>query len=477
MALLNPGIFGATDTQKLSAVQNRLGGQPSILGGAAAAQAPPSCTEDPDCPTGQECVDGKCKAITPECSQNSDCQAGEECVAGKCKAKGVEPECNNTGTKPCPTGRCVAGKCVGISCNATNCPPPKTCVNDICVGVECDNGTPCPAGNICSNGHCVQIVPECSASKPCPSGKKCVNGKCVVNCTQDSNCPTGQKCVNGNCQTVTNPACTKDADCPADQKCVNGVCQPITTPSCGKGANGAATTACPCGDGFYRTNEADACPSGYRSMGVGENARCECDSYVPPATCTNNGDCPAGQSCINGRCETPGEFKWSAGTSALMKRLQERANWLLDNPGGMTAEERAAIQNRSFEAIKAQERPQLQATQDRLARMGLLGTGFQNAAEATVRRGTAANLASTQRDLAIQEQTTKVDNLIKTTGLAQEITNQGISSEQIVEALNAARRGEGRSDQSLLLQYLSLLFGNQNTAYGAYWQSLLAQMG
>ena len=46
---------------------------------------------------------------------------------------------------------------------------------------ECDANNPCPAGQECVNGVCVdeQPSPECDENNPCPEGQECVDGVCV----------------------------------------------------------------------------------------------------------------------------------------------------------------------------------------------------------------------------------------------------------------------------------------------------------
>jgi hypothetical protein len=58
------------------------------------------CRSSADCPAGQTCVGGQCRA--PTCAP--PCPAGQVCVAGQCQPAPCSP--------PCPGGQvCVAGQC------------------------------------------------------------------------------------------------------------------------------------------------------------------------------------------------------------------------------------------------------------------------------------------------------------------------------------------------------------------------------
>lgn len=259
--------------------------------------------------------------------------------------------------------------------------------------------------------------------------------------------------------------CTKNSDCGTGKKCISGKCvDEGAETGCGKGKvtsgaypNGRDWEGCPCSAAYFPTTPGQ-CQAGYSPVGVGADARCECDKY----------DAEVGTE----ETKQGGTFEFSPDVKALMARLMQRANWLLDNPGGMTAEERAMIQNRAAEGIKGAERGILTSTRGMLGRMGLLGSGVQLGEEGRVRRGTTQALAASQRDIAIEEAARKVQDLLGTTGLASTLSGGGMAADQMVEALNAARRGESRDWTSMLLNYLSNMMSGSNSAYNYYNQAI-----
>ena len=231
------------------------------------------------------------------------------------------------------------------------------------------------------------------------------------------------------------------------------------------------------------------CPPGF----VCESGRC---TPLIGGTCSGDADCPSGQRCKNGRCYVPSggggggndggggggsasgwggeQFGWSPEIQALLARILDRANSLLDQPLGLSDEERQAIYNRIFEKIKGTEAPTIQSMLNRTSRQGLLGSPYAERAVAGIQRGTGEQLAGAERDIEIQEAQDRYQQLLGTTGMAQSLLGTGMGAEQLVEAANAARRGEGTTALNLMLQYLSSMMGGQNNSY---WQAILAQLG
>ncbi|MCL2822624.1 MAG: hypothetical protein FWD57_01410 [Polyangiaceae bacterium] len=123
-------------------------------------------------------VHSESKECNP-CTEDSECPAGEECVSGECVP---EPECK-TGVD-CPSGVCEDGVCVPKKPDCTDddeCPPNQVCVGGVCQNVtrtpECETDDQCPEGKECVNGDCKDIPSECRADSECPFGK-CVDGEC-----------------------------------------------------------------------------------------------------------------------------------------------------------------------------------------------------------------------------------------------------------------------------------------------------------
>jgi len=63
------------------------------------------CGEDSDCPTGQQCAQGRCEAIENYCNDNGECGVDEECRANRCVPK-QEDETSDMDARPFPPGPC-----------------------------------------------------------------------------------------------------------------------------------------------------------------------------------------------------------------------------------------------------------------------------------------------------------------------------------------------------------------------------------
>ncbi|MCB9543773.1 MAG: chitobiase/beta-hexosaminidase C-terminal domain-containing protein [Myxococcales bacterium] len=138
-----------------------------------------------DCPVGDLCLDGVCRAPDALCgpqNPNGLCPAGRACLAGACVDRGAGCSLNN------PTGACGAGEvCRNGACAALDgsvlCDDDNACTADLydpvrnaCVNVAAD--APCSDGNGCTrdacvNGACVgELIAGCVAPpvvEPVPS--------------------------------------------------------------------------------------------------------------------------------------------------------------------------------------------------------------------------------------------------------------------------------------------------------------------
>lgn len=171
----------------------------------------------------------------------------------------------------------------------------------------------------------------------------------------------------------------------------------------------------------------------------------------------------------------PGEeFTWSPEMREAIQRMMERFEEMLDRPYGLSEEERQAIINYYTSGIKGGERGRLQSMEDRLARMGMAGGGLELAETGRIQRGTREQVAGVTQGLAIDEIDKVLMNYLQTTGMAQGLLGTLMGTEQVPEMLSAQRRGEGLSQQQMILQYLSTIFGGQSNAY---WQSIMNYMG
>jgi len=135
------------------------------------------------------------------------------------------------------------------------------------LGDGCLLDSDCEGALICVHRVCHDI---CGENRDCPDGQRCVRGGPAGNvcqqpemalCVRNSDCPEGQACaVDGECRDE----CREDVDCVTGHVCVSGTC----------------ATEDELVDGELPSN-------GTLSEG---------------APCTLNSQCPADQTCVEGKC-------------------------------------------------------------------------------------------------------------------------------------------------------------------------------
>jgi MYXO-CTERM domain-containing protein len=174
------------------------------------------------CKDGEVCLRGVC---VPGCGHGEfTCSGGSICVDGLC----VEELCVGV---PCDEGRiCKAGHCVG-PCDGVVCPGDQVCRVGRCVD-PC-GGVTCPASRVCQGGVCV----ESCGCFGCDPGSACDihSGKCVTPGCETQTCDGGTVCQAGG--SCVDPCST--AVCPGGGACVAGVCQdPVASTASDAGAAG-----------------------------------------------------------------------------------------------------------------------------------------------------------------------------------------------------------------------------------------------
>jgi len=127
--------------------------------------------------------------------------------------------------------------------------------------------------------------------------------------------------------------------------------------------------------------------------------------------------------------------------------------------------------------VKGMERPAIQTAMDRAARMGMLESPYASREVAGIERGTRELLGSTARDIELEETQRRFNEMMTSLGMVSNITGQRMTGEQLIEALNAARRGEGSQAMQQLLSYLGLLQGGQGNDYYAAILNKILQGG
>lgn len=170
-----------------------------------------------------------------------------------------------------------------------------------------------------------------------------------------------------------------------------------------------------------------------------------------------------------------GMFNWSPELQNYFKRMMDRLSYLLDYPRGLTDEERQSIVNYALTGIQRQERGEMQSMRDRIARMGLLGSGFELREGEKIQRGTEEMKAQVRQGLAIDEINRRFQELMGTTSAAQGLMGLLMQGEVTPEQLNAARRAEGQQSLAMMLQFMQSMYGAGQGYLPSYLQALLTQ--
>jgi hypothetical protein len=224
------------------------------------------------------------------------------------------------GGEPCDTGRpgvCAPGLSECQMDGTSSCKPiapaqPESCdgVDNDCNGAV-DDGAPCPPGEVCQRGACVEacgtgeficlggtscdegycVEPACAGMR-CETGLACRAGACVAAC-DGIVCPYGQQCSAGACSD----AC-RAADCGAERVCRGGVCV-------------ERCTCAGCPQGLVCEESSGQCVQ----PGC-EKQQCAAGSACVAGQCIDrcgNAKCPHGAACVAGVCQDP--------TSRALSRL------------------------------------------------------------------------------------------------------------------------------------------------------------
>jgi len=170
----------------------------------------PECVRDPDCSSGEVCLNQRCVDEPDPCNP-SPCGPGAVCTAPKIGNRFSNPIC-----------RCQPGLI----------PKPDTITG---CGPECIIDPDCVSGYVCENQRCIEKPDPCDPS-PCGPGAVCtVSGLGNAICR----CEPG---LIPNPDTITGckPECIIDPDCPGDYVCEQQKCIPRPDPCdpspCGPGA-------------------------------------------------------------------------------------------------------------------------------------------------------------------------------------------------------------------------------------------------
>lgn len=311
-----------------------------------------------------------------------------------------------------------------------------------------------------------------------------------INCYNDDMCPTGYRCVNGECEPTGGGGETGGGGPPREgcrkvmpsQECFPGsgeerivnaagewCCPPDDSGGGGGtgGGGGGGTESCPegigeayegCGCGKYYPTKTGKCVPGYVFIGrtgsgwegyaEGAIGRCECSKW-----CEDTG---YGADCQGGGQQGLGEYQYPAGLQELMDLLLGRAKDVLSRPEGFSQDALTSMFGKGFEGLRSGQAATREMTMEDLARQGMLGTGVGSKRLADQSWATEGMVGDIRRNIFLENEQQKRKDLELYTGLASSIFGGGMNYEQLREAINSGRRGEGQSALMMLLSLLNL---------------------
>lgn len=427
------------------------------------------------------------------------------------KREGIPSDLMGILTQAAAGTKSTATKTLGVTTQAGQGTAAAQASGKIYCCKKCDEATK-TVKRYSSPTPCAAPAVACTAADPvCTGGED--PGTCASNCQKQYPGAANQIALMRCLAACKGPGktCTKDADCPAGETCVDGVCKKTVVPgvTCPPGVQvwGAKDANCPCGKKFKKPSwtveagpTATDCPAGYKPDGW----LCRCNDQTN--YCTDDSQCDGGRKCVNGQCaggDGGGEFDWSGDLTDFWKMLMTKGKGLLTDYAypedlqtlltGLTARGQEFLGRKpgfsdtmmtnilgsNLDKIRGAGTASRQNLLSDLQSEGMLGTG---AGMGLINKGswnTEGNVANTLRDLALANEAQKRSDLESFTGLASGLAGQrlgaeqglqsinlqrgglanqmfgsGMTFEQLKEAINAARRGEGSNSMALLMQYL-----------------------
>jgi len=282
----------------------------------------------------------------------------------------------------------------------------------------------------------------------------------MATCIEDCKKKGGGNCVSGK-------ACYSAIDCPGGE-CVGasldpankkqGTCNCSTsTAGCPEGTGTAYAknpTACPCGVGYATITR--KCAAGYTLVTANRTKEDWGASDIPYKEGAT-GTCECTQAIADwkeNKGGTLGEYKYPPEMQALMDLLLSRGKEFMGLTPGFSQEAQDKMFGRGFENIRGQEAGQRTGMEQGLSRQGMLGTGAGQGMLNDLSWQTEGNVANLARDLFVMNEEKKKKDLLDYSTAAQSMFGSGMSYEQLLEAINASRRGEGSASLQALLAWL-----------------------
>lgn len=277
----------------------------------------------------------------------------------------------------------------------------------------------------------------------------CVKGGTLYHtCVAGSQCNGDADCYGGKCDGYRKDPVTGQ-ETPGKCSCAGG-----TTEGCPEGV-GKTYEGCPCGDGYSTLS--GKCPAGYVFI-----RRTDPKDWKPGIPYKEGavGTCQCQKAIDDWKAKQGGgEYQYPPGMQELMELLLGRGKSLIGMPLGYSQDALNSMFGVGYENVRSGERGERDAILNTLASQGMLGTGAQTGAVNQTSWDTENRIADLARQIFVSNEEKKKADLMDYTGLAQSLLGTGMGYEQLLEAINAARRGEGNTALMLYLELLKIFGG------------------
>ena len=291
------------------------------LGCQYTALTGPICNaDDNECTQSDSCQEGVCAA-----GKKKTCESGDDCTIGKCSVTTGKCGYSFQIGLPCNDGNpCTAGEsCKDDVCkgDATNCDDSNPCTSDACEtptgcvhkanAGPCDDGNACTKSDACKDSACVGL--PMSATTDCDDANPCTKDSCTpqagcqhanesgTSCQDGNNCTDNDICQNGKCQAGTNVCdCKSDVDCAAqeDGNLCNGTLY-CDTASAPYKCKIKESTVVNCDTSINSTCQSNACnPADGKCKLTYAQTGIACDK--DSSVCTQNDACDGNGACTPG---------------------------------------------------------------------------------------------------------------------------------------------------------------------------------
>ena len=190
-------------------------------------------------------------------------------------------------------------------------------------------------------------------------------------------------------------------------------------------------------------NEGGACAKGYQPENINGEMWC----------------CPVQGGGGGGGGGGEGELGWWEFPEEMQefyRNLLSRGQKFLNMPLGYTPEMISSWFGKDYDVIRGQEAPLRQQTMATLGREGMLGTGAVPEAMGRTAWDIESKIADLSRDIFLASEYQKKQDILNYSKAAQEIFGTGMGYNQLIEAINAARRGERQEAINALLAWLGM---------------------